>query len=1359
MNIKGQLSSLFTIICMSGMVYAATVELAPSTLPNGASNSSPFMQALTITFQNNGAGSWAANEKIYIYTPTEIGIADPNGDGTYTDGVSISLTSGAAVGASVSAADAGSITLNFSTGNAIASGDKFVVIFPVTTTGASDGQTENYSIIYNSGDEEVGGESVTATFETSVLNYVSWNTDYTGDNDTSSDLGRYYPSAPAAVLSAGLTDWVVEQSSAANDEVVNGTDADFEGVTLDNSEGGDEMTFSLWFSTSSSLITVTASNATLVDGDNVGAGTTAPNESGTFAGIQFDYDATNGSELVEGTLYFYVTSDWTGDWALGKSGSVVIKHEPVISNAGLDYDDDGNLENANAADDDKTDMYLDSDVKSANVIALDGTTPSAGNDVDNIDILFSIDDKDSDPTVKIFLSTTGSTCVCSDGTDVSANNDNQTDCEAAACADGVNNGVYTLPDLSGATAKYSAALSAASTYNYDIYTDASTYETSGSYYVFVQASDGTTTNTYQVQDQTDSEAFQVHVSHYPYFKFTDVHGADDLAFDTGQKQYQYISWAADDVNGDYYVNSTSASIKLYASDFNYAAAIATDETSDADLSADVTADPDGTVLITTISGDSDAKSNNEYMWDVRSSGLAAGEYHLYAFISDGTNGVLVQYNSGLDDVGTATDNDRDIDITHGSLFMPVNPAASVNQAITTASQYEFRWDNSDKDAATQEVHIVLSPTNGLVTDWTEFQNIADHFWVNSTDGNDDNASDIDASSASSYIWDVATATVESDGNGGTPSGTYYVYYFFSTDGTFSDNEYPYQADGTLSISSATDNDTYFELSPNAPTVSKDDLITFSVYAQDDAATAEIVSVSISLDNTYFEVQSPSAPFTAVTTDFNGTVATNTVVTSGTTDELRWVSWADGGDDIGAALVEVANFQVRVLQDGESSATELASQSVSFNTSGEFSTGIVKDDNTSVTVTASDATVYLVASGQIAGDIDLQGRSSALTGQTVTVDVCPVGSYTASFGGSVTLGSGGSYSVTNIAPGKYTVRVSKDGFLSQVVDNVKVVPFTTTWLNFTGSDQVLGGDVTGYTDSNGDSQPNNIIETGDATAIVAAFGTTSSDDAWNAYADVDNSGTVYVDDLNYAAKNRDGGSETGEGPIYKRNEADNLNALISLRLINENNSQSVFNVNASGIGSLHAYAVELSIDANEWEVISITDHLKSNGDAVYFSNNKGHQWTSVSALFGRGSVVISDLLSLELKPLVDNPNSPVIQEVTLIDDMNRSSKAVISNNGITMPEQFELKQNFPNPFNPVTNIAFSIPQDGIVNLTVFDLLGQEVSQLVSSRLSGGNYSTSWNATDAYGNKVSSGLYFYSLTVDNQLIDTHKMILMK
>jgi len=88
-----------------------------------------------------------------------------------------------------------------------------------------------------------------------------------------------------------------------------------------------------------------------------------------------------------------------------------------------------------------------------------------------------------------------------------------------------------------------------------------------------------------------------------------------------------------------------------------------------------------------------------------------------------------------------------------------------------------------------------------------------------------------------------------------------------------------------------------------------------------------------------------------------------------------------------------------------------------------------------------------------------------------------------------------------------------------------------------------------------------------------------------------------------------------------------------------------------------------------------------------------------------------------------------------------------------PQKFILEQNYPNPFNPVTNIKFSIPQNGFVSLKVFDIMGREIETLVSKNLVSGNYNIDWNA----GN-YSSGIYFYKLE-SNGFTDTKKMILVK
>ncbi len=92
----------------------------------------------------------------------------------------------------------------------------------------------------------------------------------------------------------------------------------------------------------------------------------------------------------------------------------------------------------------------------------------------------------------------------------------------------------------------------------------------------------------------------------------------------------------------------------------------------------------------------------------------------------------------------------------------------------------------------------------------------------------------------------------------------------------------------------------------------------------------------------------------------------------------------------------------------------------------------------------------------------------------------------------------------------------------------------------------------------------------------------------------------------------------------------------------------------------------------------------------------------------------------------------------------------------LPEKFELKQNYPNPFNPSTEIAFSLPEKAQVQLSIYNVNGQEVAKLVDKELAAGEYQTNWN-----GAEVSSGVYFYriSATGTKSYNMTRKMLLVK
>ncbi|MDP3830274.1 MAG: LamG-like jellyroll fold domain-containing protein, partial [Ignavibacteriaceae bacterium] len=102
--------------------------------------------------------------------------------------------------------------------------------------------------------------------------------------------------------------------------------------------------------------------------------------------------------------------------------------------------------------------------------------------------------------------------------------------------------------------------------------------------------------------------------------------------------------------------------------------------------------------------------------------------------------------------------------------------------------------------------------------------------------------------------------------------------------------------------------------------------------------------------------------------------------------------------------------------------------------------------------------------------------------------------------------------------------------------------------------------------------------------------------------------------------------------------------------------------------------------------------------------------------------------------------------------------VESENSLVTLDKFVLSQNYPNPFNPSTTINFSVPGASNVNITVYDINGQVVSNLLSEFKNSGNYSLNWDGKNDSGSKVSSGTYFYQVQIGN-LVQTKKMILLK
>lgn len=107
----------------------------------------------------------------------------------------------------------------------------------------------------------------------------------------------------------------------------------------------------------------------------------------------------------------------------------------------------------------------------------------------------------------------------------------------------------------------------------------------------------------------------------------------------------------------------------------------------------------------------------------------------------------------------------------------------------------------------------------------------------------------------------------------------------------------------------------------------------------------------------------------------------------------------------------------------------------------------------------------------------------------------------------------------------------------------------------------------------------------------------------------------------------------------------------------------------------------------------------------------------------------------------------------IDIYNPSGVTSTGNEHNNMPDEYKLYENYPNPFNPTTNIRFDIPKNGFVSLKVYDALGREISSLVNEFRQAGDYTVSFNASN-----LVSGIYFYTLKTES-FSATKKMMLVK
>lgn len=163
--------------------------------------------------------------------------------------------------------------------------------------------------------------------------------------------------------------------------------------------------------------------------------------------------------------------------------------------------------------------------------------------------------------------------------------------------------------------------------------------------------------------------------------------------------------------------------------------------------------------------------------------------------------------------------------------------------------------------------------------------------------------------------------------------------------------------------------------------------------------------------------------------------------------------------------------------------------------------------------------------------------------------------------------------------------------------------------------------------------------------------------------------------------------------------------------------------------------------------------KSTGGAYEYPN-AGYRWTvpnepSTKCLFKVADAFDGVPFDISNSTFTILPPGPAVSK-----EANSSSMQSASTLSTVMkPDRYQLGPNYPNPFNPVTRIPFSLPEPGPVRLTIYDVTGQEIETLVDCFMEAGFYQMAWNAADK-----PTGVYITRLTTRQQVF-TQKMLLVK
>ncbi len=188
------------------------------------------------------------------------------------------------------------------------------------------------------------------------------------------------------------------------------------------------------------------------------------------------------------------------------------------------------------------------------------------------------------------------------------------------------------------------------------------------------------------------------------------------------------------------------------------------------------------------------------------------------------------------------------------------------------------------------------------------------------------------------------------------------------------------------------------------------------------------------------------------------------------------------------------------------------------------------------------------------------------------------------------------------------------------------------------------------------------------------------------------------------------------------------------------------------GTSHAYLLKITnllpVELTSFSASYVDNDVRLNWNTSTETNNRGFSiqrktpasdWSTIGFVSGKGTTTKRSFYSFADNSVSENTYLYRLKQMDFDGSFNYSNIIEVNVKPI---DEYSLNQNYPNPFNPSTTIQFNIPERGLVNLSVYNILGEKVATLVNDYMESGSHKTQFNAS-----KLASGIYLVKMTSRN------------